>query len=413
MPVPKKEALVPAPPPPLPSPSPREEPLPTKRDETPIPTPPQPRVTVAEEKPKAPPAIAQIERVRGEVIVIADGAKFLAGEASGILHGQSLATIGADSAASLKYLDGTQVELAGDTKLSQLVESPAGKRVMLDKGAAVAQVAKQPSGQAMVFATPHAEARVLGTTLKLSVDPQGTKLEVTEGRVRLTRRSDGASVEVGAGYYAVAAPGPRPFPRKIGVPMPGRFHLLEDFEDAAAVKTRWQALEGGFPATTTGALDLDVSPRPGDSYAGGGWHLAGGLRTKQGFPLPIRVTVDVELSVKDDNVNALIVFVPSTQKGGSLKNEIAVRLRGGEYAVLVEGQKAKSHDSSWKPPLRERWTIEVDRTEVKLLVDGKEVQRHAHGLTITEEYRVELQGSAKLEAPKGSRVRFDNVKIEP
>src|ERR1041384_1637106 len=89
------------------------------------------------------------------------------------------------------------------------------------------------------------------------------------------------------------------------------------------------------------------------------------------------------------------------------------RLRGGEEAVLVEGQKAKSHDSSWKPPLRERWTIEVDRTEVKLLVDGKEVQRHAHGLTITEEYRVELQGSAKLEAPKGSRVRFDNVKIEP
>ena len=63
--------------------------------------------------------------------------------------------------------------------------------------------------------------------------------------------------------------------------------------------------------------------------------------------------------------------------------------------------------------MRERWTVEFGLKEIALFVNGKQVLRHTHGLAITSEYFVELQGAAKMEVPAGARVRFDNVKIEP
>ncbi len=401
---------------PAPVPQPAPPPAPRPEEPRPAPTPAPPKTTtVAEAPPKPPPALAQIERVKGEATVATAGVKAPAREGQGLLPGQSLQTAGTESLAVVKFIDGTQLELGGDTTLSPLAEATAkaGKTIVLESGAVVAKVSKQPAGQAMVFTTPHAEARVLGTTLRLSVDPQGTRLEVTEGRVRLTRRQDGASVEVGAGFYAVAAPGPRPTARKIGTPLPGTVHLLENFEDAAAVKARWQPIEGGFPTTSAGGIEVDLSPRPGESYAAGGWHSAGGLRTRQSFPLPLRITVDVELSHQDVALNVLLVLIPVSQKGGTIKNEIAVRVRGGEHALLIENEKAKITEGSLRVPLRERWILEVNETDVRVLIDDREFHRQAHKLTITENYRIELQGAAKLEAPKGAKVRFDNVKIEP
>jgi len=40
------------------------------------------------------------------------------------------------------------------------------------------------------------------------------------------------------------------------------------------------------------------------------------------------------------------------------------------------------------------------------------VGRQAHGLTITEDYKFELQGAAKNDVPNGAHVTFDNVKVE-
>jgi hypothetical protein len=61
----------------------------------------------------------------------------------------------------------------------------------------------------MILTFPHGAAKILGTTLKLSVDPEpkkGTRLEVEEGRVELKNLS-GAHVEVGSGQFAVAQEG--------------------------------------------------------------------------------------------------------------------------------------------------------------------------------------------------------------
>jgi hypothetical protein len=77
-------------------------------------------------------------------------------------------------------------------------------------GAIRADVAPQPKNKPLVFVTAHAEAKVLGTALRLVVDrdpKKGTLLEVEKGRVELKRLSDRKVVVVGAGQFAVAAAG--------------------------------------------------------------------------------------------------------------------------------------------------------------------------------------------------------------
>lgn len=104
--------------------------------------------------------------------------------------------------AVLTFKDGTKVVAAPGTKIQKIQEADAsaktGKRFVVDRGTVTAQVAPQPKGLPMVLATPHGEARVQGTTLRLIVDAT-TRLEVTEGVVRLVRKTDLNSVDVKAG----------------------------------------------------------------------------------------------------------------------------------------------------------------------------------------------------------------------
>jgi hypothetical protein len=260
----------------------------------------------------------------------------------------------------------------------------------------------------VVFATPHAEARVLGTKLTLTVGATETRLDVREGRVKLTRLSDNASVEVTSGQYAIASDSIKLVAKKAAAATPRL--LAEDFDENA--DARWQKLDGGFPITTKGALEIDLSPRPGEPY-GSGWHAAGGLRTRASFPVPFRVSFDVEVSHKDPALNTLVVLTPRVAGPRTSKNEAAIRLRDGEYSVIVEDKHVKQADSPSAAPVRERWTVEFGLKEIALSVNGKPVLRHAHGLAVAGEYFIELQGSAKMEVPAGARIRFDNVKIEP
>lgn len=81
-----------------------------------------------------------------------------------------------------------------------------GKRCALRRGTLEAEVAPQAPDRPLVVLTPHAEVRVLGTRFVVAVEPDRTRVDVREGRVRLTRARDQATVEVGAGQRAVASP---------------------------------------------------------------------------------------------------------------------------------------------------------------------------------------------------------------
>lgn len=155
-------------------------------------------------------AAAAVENVVGDVR-LAGGEKLERGQ--WIAPGQAVET-GADGGfAVLLFPDGTRVALEPGSRIDDVAASPA-KRIVLSRGAARARVAPQPAGAPMVFSTPHGEAKVLGTVLRLAVDPRSAELVVERGRVVLTT-PDGHSAQVNGGHAAAAVAGRPPVARPI------------------------------------------------------------------------------------------------------------------------------------------------------------------------------------------------------
>jgi ferric-dicitrate binding protein FerR (iron transport regulator) len=116
-----------------------------------------------------------------------------------------------ENGASIVWSDGTRIDLQ-PASVIRLVRDYTARRVLLRKGGLDSTIARQPEERPMVFETPHAAARILGTTIRLTVNPDpslGTGLEVRKGKVRFGRPG-GMAVEVAGGQFAVAAPGVEP-----------------------------------------------------------------------------------------------------------------------------------------------------------------------------------------------------------
>lgn len=153
--------------------------------------------------------VARIESVRGTSVVLTGAVEVPAATGVAIASGSGFRTSGAGSAATLAFPDGTRLEIGPDTTLEDLGDDGAGKRLRLKRGTIRAAVTPQPPERPMRLATPHGDARVLGTILRLLVDPdplKGTRLDVEEGKVRLENRQ-GQGVVVASGHFAVAAAG--------------------------------------------------------------------------------------------------------------------------------------------------------------------------------------------------------------
>jgi ferric-dicitrate binding protein FerR (iron transport regulator) len=200
----KIETPPPVVPPPLKPEAPRP-PAPVKPPEEPKPAPVK-STEVARSS-----AVAKIDRADGEVFIGSEGDRKAVKSGQEILSGVSVMTGLSGSHATIVLSDGTRFGLGPDATIREITKGPKGTRVVLSLGTVAADVAKQPPDQPLVFVTPHAEARVLGTVFRLVADAGSTRLEVKEGKVRLTR--DGKSADVAAGQYAVAGPGTNPVAR--------------------------------------------------------------------------------------------------------------------------------------------------------------------------------------------------------
>ena len=213
---------------PAPAPSPAPDPRRQPEVQSPAPAPVRPPDPPVKEEPKkvesppvpvpAPPkenretrvtGIARIERSEGEVQLRVGDAPVPPEYRLEILPRAELATIGPKSRAVLRYPDGTSVEIGPDSVVRDFAEGEGrGKTFFVAKGTVTAEVKKQPQDRPMVVTTLTSEAKVLGTTLRVRVDEKGaTRLDVLEGKVRLTRLSDSKGVEVITGHYAVTAGG--------------------------------------------------------------------------------------------------------------------------------------------------------------------------------------------------------------
>jgi hypothetical protein len=187
---------------------------PEEKPREPEPSLPRPR----EEKPALPaetagsqtmgPAVAKVESAEGEAFLVSRQNRLPVKAGMPLSAGQGLETGIGNGRLVLVFPDGTRLELGPETIIEE-VRTAKGKQITLTRGTVRAEVAKQPKDQPLIFTTPHGEAKVVGTTLRLIVDPdpkKGTRLEVEEGKVEL-RSLAKKMVLVESGHYAIAAAG--------------------------------------------------------------------------------------------------------------------------------------------------------------------------------------------------------------
>jgi len=150
-------------------------------------------------------AIASLSSISGSVN-IERAQKTMVATAHSELQDGDRVILSGDAAATVAYADGTRISLShGATAV--LKSAGGAKRMDMRNGELAASVAKQPAGKPFVFATPFARATVVGTELMIAVKSDSTRLDVTEGKVRLTLPDDTQGVDVSAGRTAVASAG--------------------------------------------------------------------------------------------------------------------------------------------------------------------------------------------------------------
>jgi len=206
-------------------------------------------------------SLATVERVEGDVVAVFEGKKEALKAGDAVLAGHGLEA-GPGARLTLIYPDTTRLEVGPDSILRELSDKGGkdglGNWVHIERGSLRAQIAKQPKDRAMGFGTPQAEARILGTTIRIKVDPDpakgATRLEVTEGKVKLTRLHDRMSREVLSGHFAVAAVGTVFTAKRLPV---DEILLIPSQESVKIVGKEWQLLKdddgaGGHVLETSG-----------------------------------------------------------------------------------------------------------------------------------------------------------------
>jgi ferric-dicitrate binding protein FerR (iron transport regulator) len=436
-----KTAVAPEAPAPKPAPEVRPE-TPERKDVVAKPesrpeTRPEPKSAepVPAPAPAALPVLATLERVDGDVFDLAGGARVAVKAGHKITANAALETAAKSGLAVLLFDDGTRVQLEADT-LADSFQAAGGKRVTLKRGAINAQIAKQPAGEPMIFATATAEARVLGTRLTLSVTPTSTRLDVREGKVRMTRKDDGASVEVGAEHFVVAGKGLSMTPK----PMAGlRFAMREAFD-----RPRWGAgwTQGGDAnlglrlAVENGSFTLKALQKPAQDLGGGkmpsdaaelarkalqgvnsvaslsrkDWPRSAWLETRQAFPFsneaPLRIRTRAWNSHDDAD---RIVWIALNH--GVAGQGLSLERRGNSLQLWVEGAAAPI----WKKdagPVQEWETIELwlSKDQVAVRRNDETLYAGANPLKV-KAAALSLGVNAKMELTQDEEVRFDDVDV--
>jgi hypothetical protein len=113
----------------------------------------------------------------------------------------------------LEFNDGSTVTISGN---SMLTFSDLGqKELHLKEGNVSGNVKPQPVGKPMLVFTRSAVLEVLGTQFDVEAGLSATMLNVSEGKVRVKRLSDGNTVEVRAKHRLIAAADRKMLPERV------------------------------------------------------------------------------------------------------------------------------------------------------------------------------------------------------
>ena len=102
------------------------------------------------------------------------------------------------------YANGTKLELVGDNT-AITCGSRDSNNIVIHQGTLSVSAQPQQQGQPLLFSTSAAQMEVLGTQFLVEANAEQTDLTVLEGRVRVTRVSDGKAVDVNKGKRLLTA----------------------------------------------------------------------------------------------------------------------------------------------------------------------------------------------------------------
>ena len=392
----------------------------------------KPAVPAALPGPAALPVVATVSRVEGEVLSLSGGNRVPVKAGQKLTAVESLETAKGGQA-ELLFDDGTRVILEADS-LADSFQSEGGKRLMLKRGLLRARIAKQPAGEPMLFLTSTAEARVLGTRLSLSVTPTSTRLEVREGKVRITRKDDNASVDVSADHFVVAGKGQAMTPKL----MPSKLALHETFD-----LPRWAGwIQGGEAnlgirlATENGSLSVKTMQKPTQDLGGGkmpsdtaelarkalqnvnnvgslsrkDWPRSAWLETRQPFAFsneaPIRIRIRDWNSHHDPDR-----IVWAALNHGIAGQGLSLERRGDSLQLWVEGAAAPVWKKDTGAPQEwESVELWVAKDQVVVRRNDETLYSGVNPLKI-KAAALSLGTNAKMELAQDEEVRFDDVDV--
>ncbi len=208
----------------------------------------------------------------------------------------------------LEFNDGSTVTISGN---SMLTFSDHGRKTLhLKEGNMSSNVKPQPDGRPMLVYTRSAVLEVLGTQFEVEAGRSSTMLNVSEGRVRVKRFSDGRMVDVPARHRVIAAADqemrPLPVPDSVNR---WRSHVHLGPRD---LQGEW------LPATDTRDATLGAIPYTTPL----GWTIyTVGLKVSKGDKPPVSLQPDSRLRVRGRVRSPHKVYVGVT-----------VRDAGGDFA---------------------------------------------------------------------------------
>jgi ferric-dicitrate binding protein FerR (iron transport regulator) len=202
-------------------------------------------------KPPGPRTIGALERLSGEVRILAVGGEVRSAESGTPIHsGDTVRASGERDQAVFAFTDGTKITLIGDTSVT--LSDGGQKSVVVHHGNLAVLARPQPRELPLVLATPTARIQVVGTQFLLEARRDHTDLSVIEGRVRVTRVDDNQSVEVSEGKRLLTRDRADFVVQDIPKPQE-RWDL--DFEDGLPTgMSRGQFVKDGLPPGSQGAV---------------------------------------------------------------------------------------------------------------------------------------------------------------
>lgn len=161
--------------------------------------------TIYSLQPTIEPKIATITGLSGPLQWTGNGGRVIYHLSVGTeLQGGTIEGMAPESWFELEFNDGSAVTISGNSTLT--FSDHGQKELHLKAGTFLGSVVPQAKGKPMLIHTRSARLEVLGTRFGVHAGLASTVLNVSNGKVRVRRRSDGDTVDVLANYRLVVAP---------------------------------------------------------------------------------------------------------------------------------------------------------------------------------------------------------------